>query len=82
MVEIRNTQGPSESAMEPPFDLVVDGATKHEMLLSIDLLEMEWLVDPVRLVNLVVCFYSKSMGPHSEMPQGSARSMHPVVKSI
>jgi hypothetical protein len=41
--------------MEPPFDPVVDGATKDEVLLCLDLMKMAHLEDLIGWGNLVVC---------------------------
>ena len=56
-----------EKVVEPPFDLLVDGATKNEVLLCLVIMKMAHSVDPIRMVDLVVCLYLKSVRAHFEL---------------
>lgn len=73
--EIDEGLSPLEKVVEPPFDLVVDGATKSEMLLCLDLLKMAQQIDPIRMVGLVVCLYPKSVRVHYELLEGNVGSV-------
>ena len=50
--------------MEPLFNIIVDVATKDEVLICLDLLKMASLTYLVRTINLVVCLYPKYMRIH------------------
>jgi hypothetical protein len=53
--------------MKSPPDLIINGATKDEVLLNLDLLKMTKLTEHVWSIDLMVCLYPKSMRAHSEL---------------
>jgi len=48
--------------MEPPTDIIIDGAAKDEVLLIIHLLEKAKTTDPIATRNMVVYLDPQSVG--------------------
>jgi hypothetical protein len=59
--------------MELPPDLILNGATEDEVLLSLDLLKLAQMKKPLWSVDLAVYLYPKFMRAHYELAVPSGR---------
>ena len=68
--------------MEPLANLVVDRASKDEVLLSLNLTNMTYLEDLVWLVDLVICLHPEMMRTHSKLAQRNIKGMCPMMECV
>lgn len=65
-----------------PFDFIVDGAPKDEVLLHLNLMKKTKLVDPISPGDMLVSFNVKIMRTNLNVPMGDLKNMHLMVKCV
>jgi len=70
--------------MEPPSDLIVDGATEYEVLLGLDhgRLKMAELVGPVHPRDMILGFHPKPMWSNPKLAKRDLESTHPMTVRV
>jgi hypothetical protein len=71
-----------EKALKSSSNLVIDGAPKDEVLLSLNLMKMAKLADHVPVGNVVVDSHLKTIRTNPKMSKENPESMHPMSKCV